>query len=78
MKKRENINYDTGGKRLGGWGTVEVDESKKRWIYDDDLETLQKMKDKERAAKEKVQKGGGQGQDFSKISRYEMSGKRIW
>lgn len=78
MKKRENQSYDTAGKRLGGWGTIEVDDSKKRWIYDDDLETLQKLKEKERAAKEKNEKGNGQGQDFSKISRYEMSAKRIW
>lgn len=74
MKNRENGNYDTGGKRLGGWGTVEVDESKKRWIYDDDLDGLQKMKEKEKAAKEKAEKPG---QDFSKVSRYEMI-KRIW
>jgi hypothetical protein len=78
MKKRENESYDTAGKRLGGWGMVEVDESKKRWIYDDDLETLQKLKEKERAAKEKAEKGNWQGQDFSKITRYEMSAKRIW
>jgi hypothetical protein len=77
MKLRESANYDTAGKRLGGWGMVEVDESKKRWIYDDDLENLQKLKEKEKAAKEKSERGG-QAQDLSKISRYEMSAKRIW
>jgi len=75
MKKRENQNYDTEGKRLGGWGMTEVDEDKRRWIYDDDPEQLRKLKEKERAFKEKAEKNGPQ--DFSKISRYEMV-KRIW
>jgi hypothetical protein len=77
MKKREHQSYDTGGKRVGGWGMVEVDDDKKRWIYNDDPETLRKLKEKERAAKEKAEKEGV-GQDFGKISRYEMSAKRIW
>ena len=78
MKTREHMRYDTGGKRVGGWGMVEVDDAKKRWIYNDDMETLNKLKEKERAAKEKAEKGAAAGQDFSKISRYEMSAKRIW
>ena len=77
MKKRESQGYETGGKRVGGWGMVEVDDAKKRWIYDDDPETLNKMKEKERAAKEKSEKGGAE-KGFEKISRYEMSAKRIW
>lgn len=55
---------------------MEVDDDKKRWIYDDDPETLRKLKDKERVAKDKAAKGPGT--DFDKISRYEMSAKRIW
>jgi len=81
MKKREKQNFDTGGKRVGGWGMVEVDEDKRRWIYDDDPEQLRKMKEKERAAREKAEKekdGPGAGMDFAKISRYEMAAKRIW
>jgi hypothetical protein len=77
MKKREHQNYDTGGRRVGGWGMVEVDDDKKRWIYDDDPETLRKLREKERVAKEKAEKGAST-QDFGKISRYEMSAKRIW
>ena len=76
MKKREQTNYDTGGRRLGGWGVVEVDDDKKRWIYDDDMETLKRLKEKERAAKEKAQKGEAV-QDFGKIDRFDMV-KRIW
>ncbi|TAQ86994.1 hypothetical protein B7494_g4690 [Chlorociboria aeruginascens] len=67
MKKREHENYDTGGKRVGGWGMVEVDDDKKRWIYDDDPETLKNLKEKEKSAREKAEKGTGQ--DFSKVTR---------
>ncbi|CZS96211.1 related to cytomegalovirus gH-receptor family protein [Rhynchosporium graminicola] len=73
MKKRENQSYTAEGKRLGIWGMSEVDEDKNRWIYDDDPETLKKMKEKEKIGKEKAEKS----QDFGKISRYEMI-KRIW
>jgi hypothetical protein len=75
MKKREHQSYDTQGKRLGGWGMTEVDDDKKRWIYDDDPEKLKRVKDKEKAWKEKNEKNGGP--DFEKISRYELV-KRIW
>ena len=84
MKKRENQSYDTGGKRVGGWGMVEVDDDKRRWIYDDDPEGLKKLREREKNAKEKSEKTGEKGEkgaggmDFSKISRYEMSAKRIW
>ena len=73
MKKRENKDYSTEGKRLGAWGIVEIEDDKKRWLYDDDPEHLKKLKEKERAAKEKA----GAEQDFGKISRYELV-KRIW
>lgn len=75
MKQRENMSYDAQGKRLGGWGMTEVDDDKKRWIYDDDQEKLRKNKEKEKAYKEKNEKGGGT--DYEKISRYELL-KRIW
>lgn len=75
MKTQEHQNYDTDGKRLGGWGMTEVDDDKKRWIYNDDPETLRKLKEKQRAAKEKAEKSTAQ--DFGKLSRYEMV-KRIW
>ena len=78
MKKRDQMNYDTGGKRVGGWGTIEVDDGKKKWIYQDDPEALKKMKEKEKVAKEKSEMDGGSAIDFGKISRYEMSAKRIW
>ncbi|KIN01186.1 hypothetical protein OIDMADRAFT_198449 [Oidiodendron maius Zn] len=77
MKIREHASYDTGGRRLGGWGVVEMDEAKRRWFYDDDPDALKKLREKEKAAKERQENNGGAGQDFGKISRYEMV-KRIW
>jgi hypothetical protein len=74
MKKRENENYNMEGKRLGSWGMVEMEDEKRRHIFEDDPETLKRLKEKERLGKEKA----AAGQDFSKISRYEMSAKRIW
>ncbi|EKD18950.1 eukaryotic membrane protein family [Drepanopeziza brunnea f. sp. 'multigermtubi' MB_m1] len=73
MKKREHQNYGAEGKRLGVGGMTEVDEDKRRWIYQDDPEALRKMKEKEKMGKEKADKS----LDFGKISRYEML-KRIW
>jgi len=80
MKSREGANtvYETGGKRVGGWGMVEVDEAKRRWFYEDDPETLAKIREKERVGREKAEKAGGAEVNFDKISRYEMSAKRIW
>ena len=80
MKEREHQSYDTGGKRVGGWGMVEVDEDKRRWIHDDDPETLRRLREMESVAKEKAEKAivEGKAGDFSRISRYEMSAKRIW
>lgn len=53
---------------------VEMEEEKRDHIFGDDPETLNKMREKERLGKEKA----AAAQDFSKISRYEMSAKRIW
>jgi hypothetical protein len=80
MKKREFQNYDTGGKRVGGWGMIEVDEDKRRWIHEDDAEGLRRLREKERVGREKAEKAvmEGKASDFSRVSRYEMSAKRIW
>ncbi|KAL4873061.1 hypothetical protein BDV12DRAFT_182684 [Aspergillus spectabilis] len=66
-----------GGRRMGGWGTVEVNEDHRRWIYVDDPESLRKLKEKERES----QKGkGSRGDDLhlDHVQRYEMAAKRIW
>ncbi|CAG8975686.1 hypothetical protein HYALB_00007890 [Hymenoscyphus albidus] len=74
MKKREHQNYTMEGKRIGSWGMVEMEEEKRDHIFGDDPETLKKLREKERLGKEKA----AAAPDFSKISRYEMSAKRIW
>lgn len=69
-----------GSRRVGGWGVVEVNEDKRRWIYADDPEGLKRLKAKE----EKEKKGGGSGWgkedelNLDHVQRYEMVAKRIW
>ena len=73
MKQREQDNdFDAEGKRVGGWGIVEVDEAKRSWIYADDREGLDKLR--ERSRRRGKEDDGG----FSGVSRYSMVAKRIW
>lgn len=78
MKEREKSSLDTQGKRVGGWGVVEVDDEKRRIIYEGDEEGLRKLKERER----KMEKGRELGEipDFSAVTRYSLSSKskRIW
>jgi hypothetical protein len=79
MKEREkaSIHEVEGGKRVGGWGVVEVDENKRRWIYEDDVDGLKALK--EREIRDRVRKERGTGEAaFDKVKRYEMVAKRIW
>ncbi|KAL2858011.1 eukaryotic membrane protein family-domain-containing protein [Aspergillus pseudoustus] len=64
-----------GSRRVGGWGTVEVNEDHRRWIYLDDPEALRKLTEKE-GQKSK----GSRGDDLhlDHVQRYEMAAKRIW
>ncbi|KAK0640633.1 eukaryotic membrane protein family-domain-containing protein [Cercophora newfieldiana] len=73
--KAEKESYDSKGKRVGGYGQVEVGEERRRWIFADDPEGLRKTKEKEKRA----EKGGGdKDKDLGRISRYEMVARRIW
>ena len=76
MKERESIIVSTDGRRIGGWGVVEVDEDKRRWIYADDPDGARKLRDREKEAKVKTERDGGRG--FEGVERYSMVGKRIW
>lgn len=85
MKEREltgNPTYHVeGGKRVGGWGVVEVDDEKKRAIYEDDpagLNALRVKESKERARREGEREKGYEMSGLEKIRRYEMAAKRIW
>ncbi|MCJ1477754.1 hypothetical protein MMC13_006427 [Lambiella insularis] len=77
MKRREGVRSSAEGKRVGGWGVVEVDEEKRRWIYEDDKEGLRRVERRERG-----EKGGGEGRErekgFGGVRRYDMVAKRIW
>lgn len=65
-----------GARRVGGWGTVEVNEDHRRWIYLDDPEGLRKLREKEKEAQKKSSRGEDLHLDH--VQRYEMAAKRIW
>lgn len=66
---------ETRGKRFGGFGMVDVDEEKRRWIYKDDPEGLRALRERERTTREKE---GRLEANFGGVSRYSMVAKRIW
>ena len=72
MKEREKTSSHADGRRVGGWGVVEVDEDKRRWIYKDDADGARKLR--EREARDR--KGGPES--YGGVSRYSMAAKRIW
>ncbi|KAK5489847.1 hypothetical protein LTR23_007866 [Exophiala sp. CCFEE 6169] len=87
MKLREKsaIHHVEGGRRVGGWGVVEVDEDKRRWIYEDDPAGLRTLREREERDRQKQQKDKDKDKDkehgveaFDKVKRYEMVAKRIW
>jgi hypothetical protein len=61
-----------GGRRVGGWGVVEVGDDKRRWIYADDPEGLRKLQQREERGKN-VKESNLEG-----VNRYDMVAKRIW
>ncbi|KAL4785264.1 eukaryotic membrane protein family-domain-containing protein [Aspergillus varians] len=68
--------YDVdGARRVGGWGTVEVNEDHRRWIYVDDPDSLRKLKEKE---SQKAKSSKGDDLHLDHVQRYEMAAKRIW
>lgn len=83
MKLREKsaIHHVEGGRRVGGWGVVEVDEDKRRWIYEDDPAGLRALREREERDRQKQQKDKDKEhgvEAFDKVKRYEMVAKRIW
>ncbi|KAJ4295396.1 hypothetical protein N0V90_007408 [Kalmusia sp. IMI 367209] len=78
MKERERMNVETGGKRIGGWGVVDVDEDKRRWIYNDDAEGLRALRERDEKGRQKEEKERREGTAFGHVSRYAMVAKRIW
>lgn len=76
MKEREKGNVETEGRRVGGWGVVEVDEEKRRWIYQDDDKGLEKIRMRDDKAKKEAREG--KMPDLTHVDRYAMVAKRIW
>lgn len=74
VQEHKKQSFDTQGRRVGGWGAVEVDEDKRRWIYEDDPEGLKNLREREAKGKEKA-KGELR---LDGVDRYMMAAKRIW
>ncbi|OCT53616.1 putative cytomegalovirus gH-receptor family protein [Cladophialophora carrionii] len=77
LRERNPIYHVDGGRRVGGWGVVEVDDDKRRWIYDDDPAGHKNLKEREEKDKKSKERGNGV-ESFEKVKRYEMVAKRIW
>lgn len=75
MKERERQSVDTHGKRVGGWGVVEVGEDKRRWIYEDDPDGFRNLHEREDRGRKKAEKGDLK---LDGVQRYSMAAKRIW
>ena len=76
LKEREGMSTHGEGRRVGGWGVVEVDEDKRRWIYADDPEGAKRLREREARERERIRHDSGDG--FEKVERYSMMAKRIW
>ncbi|KAK8085397.1 hypothetical protein PG997_006668 [Apiospora hydei] len=75
-EKRESF-YQP-GKRIGGWGAVELGEDRRRMIYADDPEGLKRMEARDRKGAEAAKKMEMGDDGLEKVTRYEMIAKRIW
>ena len=75
MKEREKEEVGTGGRRVGGWGVVEVDDDKRRWIYKDDPDGARASREREKAS---MRRGTERVEDLGAVNRYTMVAKRIW
>ncbi|KAK8120880.1 eukaryotic membrane protein family [Apiospora kogelbergensis] len=76
QEKRESF-YQP-GKRIGGWGAVEIGEDRRRMIYADDPEGLKRMEARDRKGAEASKKMEMGDDGLEKVTRYEMIAKRIW
>lgn len=76
--KADKESYDAKGKRVGGFGAVELGDDRRRWIYADDPDGLKKVRDRDKKMEERREKGGDGEKDLSGVMRYEMVAKRIW
>ncbi|KAH9862633.1 hypothetical protein IAQ61_010051 [Plenodomus lingam] len=78
MREREMMSVETGGRRVGGWGVVDVDDEMRKVIYSDDPESLARLNERDEKAKKKEEQERERGVSFGHVSRYAMVAKRIW
>lgn len=74
----EKESYDHNGRRVGGYGQVEVGDDRQRWIHSDETEGLKGGKGpggKRIGIEEKHNKAEP---EYNGVNRYEMVAKRIW
>jgi hypothetical protein len=76
QEKRES--FFQPGKRIGGWGQVEIGDERRKLIYIDDPEGLKRMRDRERKGEQMGKKMDIGDDGLEKVTRYEMIAKRIW
>ncbi|KAK3068682.1 hypothetical protein LTR53_013555 [Teratosphaeriaceae sp. CCFEE 6253] len=76
MEERERqVTIAVDGKRTGIGALTEVDESKRKWIYQDDAAGLQALREKEERGRKQVRE---KGDKLEGVDRYMMAAKRIW
>ncbi|KAJ4991961.1 eukaryotic membrane protein family [Stagonosporopsis vannaccii] len=78
MRERELLSVETGGKRVGGWGVVDVDDEKRRWVYEGDEAGLRALRERDDKARRRDDAERERGSSFGGVSRYAMVAKRIW
>jgi hypothetical protein len=76
QEKRES--FFQPGKRVGGWGQVEVGDERRKLIYADDPDGLKRMRERERKGDQMAMKMEIGDDGLEKVTRYEMIAKRIW
>ena len=72
MKEREQRPVDTQGKRVGRWATIEVNEDKRRWIYEGDPDGFSELSERQERGRKKAE------MKLDGVQRYSMVAKRIW
>ncbi|KAK0744554.1 eukaryotic membrane protein family-domain-containing protein [Apiosordaria backusii] len=76
LGKQERESFDAKGRRVGGYGNVEVGDDRRRWIFADDPEGLRKVQERDKRNRDKEERE--KEKDFSGVVRYEMVARRIW
>jgi len=75
--KAERESYDAAGRRVGGYGHVEVGEERQKWIHADETEGLKGGKGPGSKRVDIDDKKKPEA-EYNGVYRYEMIAKRIW